>query len=77
MIFWTCSRELPIPSGPMLNFAGHAIFWSSTITGPGSSSLSTAWRMIRIDWRISSTRSRNREKQSASLLVGTSKSYSS
>ena len=40
---------------------GAVSLWSSSITGPGfSRSHCTHWRMMRFDWRISSTRTRYR-----------------
>ena len=65
-----------MPSGPSACWLGHAIVLSATMTGPVGKSSST-WRMMRIDWRISSSRTSNRAQLSASVCVGTSKSYCS
>ena len=76
MIFFTWSRLWPMPSAPSASCAGQAILVSSTMTGPGVS-LSRACSTIRSDWRISSTRMRNRPYASAVSVVATSKSYCS
>src|SRR5690625_4508423 len=57
MMCLMCSSELPCPSPPMESCAGHAIFLSSTITGPGRSR-SMHCSTIFNDCLISSTRMR-------------------
>ena len=62
-----------MPSGPTASCAGHRTFGSSTMTGPGSSR-SRHCPTMRSDWRISSTRTSYRAKQSLAVRVGTSNS---
>ena len=74
MMWWRYASSLPIPSGPTESFTGQPTFGSSTITGPGSWSRSSACSTIRSDSRISAIRTRYRAYESASVRTGTSKS---